>query len=42
MGSQHLSTTGPWPYNLSPLYYTPEVTTAVSRLAKEQQLRQAA
>jgi putative transposase len=39
---QHLSTNGPWPYKLSQLYYTPEVTTAMERIAKEQQLRQAA
>ena len=39
---QHLSTNGPWPYKLSQLYYTPEVTTAVARIAKEQQLLQAA
>ena len=39
---QHLSTNGPWPYKLSQLYYTPEVTTTVERIAKEQQLRQAA
>lgn len=40
--AQHLSTNGPWQYKLSHLYYTPEVTTAVARIAKEQQLRQAA
>lgn len=39
---QHLSTNGPWQYKLSHLYYTPEVTTAVARIAKEQQLLQAA
>jgi transposase len=39
---QHLSTNGPWQYKLSQLYYTPEVTTAVARIAKEQQLLQAA
>ena len=39
---QHLSTNGPWPYKLSHLYYTPEVTTAVERIAKEQQFPQAA
>lgn len=38
----HLSTNGPWPYKLSLLYYTPEVTTAVARIAKEQHLSQAA
>jgi len=39
---QHLATNGPWPYKLSPLYYSPEVTTAVHRLAQTQQLPQAA
>ena len=39
---QHLSTNGPWQYKLSQLYYTPEVTTAVERIAKEQQSLQAA
>ena len=40
--AQHLSTNGPWQYKLSQLYYTPEVTTAIERIAKEEQLRQAA
>lgn len=39
---QHLATNGPWHYKLSHLYYTPEVTTAVHHIAKEQQLPQAA
>jgi putative transposase len=39
---QHLSTNGPWPYKLSHLYYTPEVTTAVERITQEQRLPQAA
>ncbi len=39
---QHLATNGPWKYNLSQLYYTPAVTAAVERIAKEQQLPQAA
>lgn len=39
---QHLATNGPWPYKLSHLYYSPEVTTAVNRLAQTQQLPQAA
>jgi hypothetical protein len=39
---QHLSTNGPWQYQLAHLYDTPEVTTAVTRIAKEPQLRQAA
>ena len=29
---RHLLTTGPWPYALSDLYYTPEVTEAVEAL----------
>ncbi len=39
---QHLSTNGPWPYKLSQLYYTPEVTAAMDYIAKEQHLLQAA
>ena len=39
---RHLSINGPWHYKLSQLYYTPEVTAAVERIAKEQQLAQAA
>jgi putative transposase len=39
---RHLSTNGPWQYRLSQLYHTPEVTTAVKRIAKEQQLLQVA
>jgi putative transposase len=39
---QHLSTNGPWHYKLSHLYYTPEVTTVMERIAKEQQLPEAA
>jgi len=40
--AQHLATNGPWHYKLSHLYYTPEVTTAVKRLAKEPRLLLAA
>jgi hypothetical protein len=29
---QHLAVNGPWPYVLSTLYYTPEVTAAVAAL----------
>ena len=29
---QHLQVNGPWPYTLSDIYYTPEVTTAVQAL----------
>jgi putative transposase len=39
---QHLAANGPWCYQLSHLYYSPEVTTAMNRLAKEQHLSQAA
>ena len=39
---QHVWTNGPWHYQLSHLYYTPEVTAAVERLTQEQQLPQAA
>ena len=39
---QHFLTNGPWHYKLSHLYYTPEVTTAVDRIAQEQHLPQAA
>lgn len=39
---QHLSTNGPWQYQLAHLYYTPAVTAAVACLAKDQQLPQAA
>src|SRR5262245_59875796 len=33
---QHLRVNGPWPYALSELYYTPEVTAAVSALRAAQ------
>ena len=39
---QHFATNGPWHYQLSHLYYTPEVTAAVNRISQEQQLPQAA
>ncbi len=39
---QHFSTNGPWHYQLSQLYYTPEVTAVVERITQEQQLQQAA
>lgn len=38
----HLSVNGPWRYKLSHLYYAPEVTSAVERLAQEQAFPQAA
>jgi hypothetical protein len=31
--AQHLAVNGPWPYELSKIYYTPEVTAAVQALA---------
>jgi hypothetical protein len=39
---RHLLTHGSWHYQLSQLYYTPEVTAAVEYLATERQLPQAA
>jgi hypothetical protein len=39
--AQHWSTNGPWLYNLSPLSYTPAVTTVVDHLSQEQRLLQA-
>lgn len=39
---RHLATNGPWRYHLSHLYYTPEVTAAVERLATERALPRAA
>jgi len=39
---QHVSTNGPWPYKLSHLYFTLEVTTAVECLVREQRFPQAA
>jgi hypothetical protein len=32
--AQHLAANGPWHYELSEIYYTPEVTAAVQALAK--------
>ncbi len=31
--AQHLAVNGPWQYELSEIYYTPEVTAAVQALA---------
>lgn len=39
---QHLLANGPWQYQLSQLYYSPEVTAAVKRITQKQQLPQAA
>jgi len=38
---QHLKRNGPWPYQLSRIYYTPEVSAAVAALAKTQELKAA-
>ena len=38
----HFALNGPWHYQLSQLYYTPEVTAALERLTQEQHLHQAA
>ena len=40
--THHLATNGPWPYTLSHLYYIPEVTAAVERIARAQSILQAA
>jgi putative transposase len=37
----HLKSNGPWPYQLSRIYYTPEVDAAVAALAKTQELKAA-
>jgi hypothetical protein len=39
---QHLSTNGPWHYQLSHLYDTPAVTAAVERITQKQQLQRMA
>jgi hypothetical protein len=33
---RHLAVNGPWPYKLSAIYYTAEVTAAVKKLEKQQ------
>ena len=38
---QHLQVNGPWPYKLSTIYYTAEVTAAVKELEKQQMLKAA-
>jgi hypothetical protein len=38
----HLLANGPWPYKLSQLYYSPEVTAAVECITQKQQFPQAA
>ncbi len=37
----HLKSNGPWPYQLSSIYYTPEVDAAVAALSAEQKLKAA-
>jgi hypothetical protein len=39
---EHLKVNGPWQYRLSAIYYEPEVTAAVQRLAAEERLKAAA
>lgn len=39
---KHLRVNGPWPYKLSAIYYTPEVTAAIEKLAAEERLKAAA
>jgi transposase len=38
---RHMQVNGPWPYKLSAIYYTAEVTAAVKELEKEQLLKAA-
>jgi putative transposase len=37
----HLKSNGPWPYQLSSIYYTPEVSAAVAELSAAQELKAA-
>ena len=39
---KHLRVNGPWQYKLSAIYYAPEVTAAVERMAAEERLKVAA
>ena len=39
---RHMQENGPWKYKLSHIYYEPDVTVAVERIAAEQQLKTAA
>ena len=39
---EHLQVNGPWQYKLSEIYYEPEVTAAVERMAAEERLKVAA
>jgi len=36
---QHLQIDGPWPYELSKIYYEPAVTAAVENIATEKQAK---
>lgn len=38
---RHLRVNGPWPYKLSEIYYTPEVTRAVAELQRTAHLQAA-
>jgi hypothetical protein len=38
---KHMPVNGPWPYKLSAIYYTAEVTAAVKELEKQQLLKAA-
>jgi transposase len=40
--SQHFRVNGPWKYRLSEIYYSPEVTAAVEKMAAEERLKAAA
>lgn len=39
---RHLQVNGPWPYQLSAIYYEPEVTAAIEKIAAEEKLKAAA
>jgi len=39
---QHVQVNGPWPYQLSQLYYEPDVTAAMEKMAPMEQLQAAA
>jgi transposase len=39
---EHLQVNGPWQYKLSEIYYEPEVTAAVNKMAAEERLKAAA
>jgi transposase len=39
---KHLQVNGPWQYKLSEIYYAPEITAVVERMAVEERLKAAA